>query len=368
MPKVLILSLRAGTGHRIAGEALEEYGQKNFPDWEIKHIDATDHLSFLSHFFHIRAYNFLSSAGKWIWKVAYNLWNHEFPARLLRNIAKIQSKLNPKLVRLLREEKPDAVVFTILGCAQILVPIIEKEYPEMKTFALITDYTVHRMNIVPGVKCYLVPTLAGKEVIQDSRIPFEDIAVTGIPIRQSFLSHPSTQSIHEKYHFLPNWPTVIFLTGGNGVVNAKSYLKEILNYSHPLNLFVNTGNNPVLFKNLRTLKFPSWINFHLSKWTDDLPALFSIANLVITKPGGLTVTEALYQGAPLLLIDPIPGQETKNLEYLEKHHYAIGIKGPKYFKKTLESILNKKVPLTPFPHTANPSEKIYEIIKQKITS
>ncbi|HLC69607.1 MAG TPA: glycosyltransferase [Patescibacteria group bacterium] len=366
MSKVLILSLKAGTGHRIAGEALEEYGQAHFPDWEVKHVDATPYLSPISFFFHIRSYNFLSANGKWLWKLAYNFWDRKFPAKFLRQLAKIQSRLNPRLVKLLKQENPDAVIFTILGCAQILLPVIEKEFPNLKTFALITDYSVHNINIVPGVKYYFVPTPEAKEKIINNPVPHEEVTITGIPVRQLFLTQTKTPGLYERYHFLPAWPTVVFLTGGNGVVKAKTYLKELLDYPHPLNLFVNTGNNPILFKNLRTLKFPSWINFHLSKWTDDLPSLFSIANLVITKPGGLTVTEALHQGAPLLLIDPIPGQETNNLDYLEKNHYAVALKDHKKIKELVADIINKKIQLAVFPQIDNPAEKIFKVIEQKL--
>ncbi len=368
MPKVLILSLKAGTGHRIAGEALEEYGRAHYPNWEIKHVDATPYLSPISSFFHIRSYNFLSANGKWLWKLAYNFWDHRLPAKFLRQLAKIQSKLNPNLIKLLRQENPDAIIFTILGCGQILLPVITKEYPNLKTFALITDYTVHNINIVPGVQYYFVPTPEAKEKILNNPVPYEEVIVTGIPIRPSFLTQTNAPGLHEKYHFLSSWPTVVFLTGGNGVVKAKTYLKELTAYPHPLNLFVNTGNNPVLFKNLKSLKFPSWINYHLSKWTDDLPFLFSIANLVITKPGGLTVTEALFKGAPLLLIDPIPGQETNNLNYLEKNHYAIALKDPKKIKELTADIINKKIQLAVFPRTDNPAEKIFKVIQQKIGS
>ncbi len=156
-------------------------------------------------------------------------------------------------------------------------------------------------------------------------MPARDISVTGIPIHPVFAESNSAADCRARHGLANDRPVILQLAGGNGVGPIEELYRSLLAVEVPIEIVVVTGRNAAARERLETLPVPSPHRAKILGFTNEIDELMAAADLAVTKPGGLTTSEALARGLPLAIVYPVPGQEDRNSDYLLENGAAIKI-------------------------------------------
>ena len=156
-------------------------------------------------------------------------------------------------------------------------------------------------------------------------MPKRDITATGIPIHPVFSQPKGRVECLERLGLKGDRPVVLQLSGGFGVGPIEKLFRALLDVDEPLEIMVVTGRNQKVKTQLEKVKLPSRHNVKIFGFTDKIDELMAAADLVLSKPGGLTTSETLARGAAMVIVNPIPGQETRNSDFLLESGAAIKV-------------------------------------------
>ena len=184
-----------------------------------------------------------------------------------------------------------------------------------------------------------------KQNLLEKGIKENQIKVTGIPLSNRFLSHYDKEKTLSEFGLSTKKRTVLFFAGGEqgfGKDTVYNMLKSLIESFPNLQIIAISGKNEKIKNQFDELvnKTNSNETVKILEYTTKIPELMSVSDLVITKPGGLTTTESLASGLPIIVINPIPGQEEENAEFLENKGVAIWIKKDDNIEDELYKVLN----------------------------
>jgi processive 1,2-diacylglycerol beta-glucosyltransferase len=224
-------------------------------------------------------------------------------------------------MELITKYRPQFVVTTFpLHSAPFLIKKFSYSLP---IYTVITDYAAHTSWINPLIDHYFVATDSVQEDLIRHDINFAKITVSGIPVNTKFYELIDKASVMQKYNLSPDRKTVTILAGAQGVLKNVKELCELFLDKSTQQLIVVCGKNESLYEKLRPLarRYPS--SMRLLKYVDEIQEIFAITNCLVTKPGGITITEASSMQLPLILYKPVPGQEAENAKYFNKKRAAV---------------------------------------------
>ena len=186
-----------------------------------------------------------------------------------------------------------------------------------------------------------------KKQLHEKGIPNEKIYATGIPLSNKFLLKYDKTQILESFGLSPDRKTVLFFGGGEfglGKTQTFKIFKSFVECPENIQIVAIAGKNPKMKENFENLVYESGNldKVKILEYTDKVPELMSISDLVVTKPGGLTTTESLASGLPIVIINPIPGQEEENATYLEENKVAIWIKKDDNVEEILNNLITNQ--------------------------
>ncbi len=313
--KILFVSCSAGAGHKRAAEALRLTCVKFHPDIEASHIDLIDYSDGIVKKT-ASSYHFLAKHLPDVYGLLYDGSDSAMAAKFLNYFSSIFQINTKKLHRFVKQFSPDRII-----CTHFLAS------PFLKSFAktipldmLITDYELNRIVLDPKIRYFFTPENSiAEEILKLGRQAF----ATGIPIHPQFFEEKNINQTIKDFGLINEYPTILVMSGGTGLADTASLVKKIFKNKKNVNLIVISGkNNRRLYGKLNRLIAPKNINYRLIDFTERIDELMTVADLVITKPGGLTITECMHLRKPLLLISPIPGQEKANIRFIEKNNYG----------------------------------------------
>lgn len=343
MKKVLIVYASAGAGHQKAAQALYEYLKKSRTDLDLKLIDILDYSTHIVKFSYSKGYIFLISKFPWVWYVLYRLSSF-FANNYLRLF--FDYLACQPLVNLLKKEKPDVVVSTHFLTSSVL-SIFKKKYPQcvFRLITIITDYTLHPYWIGEGVDIYIASCDYVKDCLLIKRISEDKIKVYGIPVREKFYLPADRKIAAQKLGVDPERFTALIMTGAVGIGPIEEIVQAL---AEDVQLLVICGRNQKLFDRLTKLDL---VNVKIYPLIDYVDELMSVSDVVLTKAGGLTISESLAKGLPMIFFSSIPGLESANEKVICQSGAGIRI-------KSIEEIKNAVLSFT-----SNPA--VYQDIKQK---
>lgn len=324
--KILLASVSIGAGHNRAAEALSVAFQQLAPKIELKHIDTLDYLN--------PAYRKLYSGGyialvKHFPKILGMMYKQSGKSTFTSPTARIRISADHfnsrKFTRLLNEYKPDIVVNTHFLAPELLASLKIRKKTNIPQVTCITDFTAHSFWINPYVDRFYVGAEIVKQELIKQKIPANRIRITGIPILSSF-SHKSNRTETQLHFGLePNTLSILMLSGGIGIGNITKMVDIIraIPIKCPVQYIIVTGKNAKLKKQLEQIALGSQVPMHILGFTNEMHLLLDAVDMVVTKAGGMTISECLAKGVPMLIVDPIPGQEEKNTEYIVSHNAAV---------------------------------------------
>ena len=226
-----------------------------------------------------------------------------------------------RLLELIAEHHPSFVISTFpLHSAPFVIKKSERFIP---TYTVITDYCLHPYWINPLIDHYFVASEAVNTSLIKQNIPRNKITVSGIPTREEFELPIDKRTVYQTYQLSPFKRLITILAGADGVLKNVKQLCQFLLSNPDYQIFIICGNNDNLYEKLRplTVQFPR--TFRLMGYVDKIHEIFAVSDCLITKPGGVTLSEALALQVPLILHQPVPGQERENARYFEQKGAAL---------------------------------------------
>ena len=340
--KVLVLYGSYGGGHLSAAKAISKYYETNYEDIEIKLIDCIEYINKYINKVSTEAYKEMAKKAPWVWKQVYNKSKSGALAYLSNATNKL---LAHKLLDLLEEENPYLIISTHPFATQMCAMLKEKEKIDCKLATILTDYHIHDQWLVLSKynDYFFVSNEQMKAAMIAEGIHDQKIFVTGIPISDKFSQKFNKKEIYELFELSPDKKTVLFFAGGEfglGRNTTIMVLKALIRLFRELQIVAISGKNKKMNKKFQELIeiTNSSDRVKLFEYTDKVPELMSISSAVITKAGGLTITECLASNLPIVIINPIPGQEEENAEFLEKNDLAVWIKKGDSIARTLKNL------------------------------
>ena len=344
MKKIIIFYGSYGGGHLSAARSIKEYIENNYNDIEIQMIDCMEYISKTINKVTTKAYSEFAKKAPWAWGHIYKKAEKGVIAKITTDSNKLMAY---KLNKLLQEFNPNYVISTHPFSSQMCAYLKKKDKIKFKLATVMTDYAAHDQWLLypEEVDYFFVAHNGMRDALVEKGISRAKVYATGIPLSNRFLEHYNKQEILNEFGLEQGKKRVLFFAGGEyGLGKNKTFeiLKTFAESFDNLQIIAIAGRN----KNMKE-KFTKFVDntsrhetIKILEYTNKVPELMSISDLVVTKPGGLTTTESLASGLPIIVINPIPGQEEENAEFLEKNGVAIWLKKEANVKSLLEDIFN----------------------------
>lgn len=341
--KILILSTNTGSGHNTAAKAILTQAEK------MGHCAIMiDHLMFASP----KTSNMISNvyvktavhtpmviqAGAYIADI---MTERDTKTGNLSVIYKYMEKPAERIYKFIRDNDFDCVIATHIFAAQAMTYIIKKYNPNIKTGFVMTDYTMQQFMPETSLDVYFTPHTSLAESLKNY-MPDKYFLSTGIPVSEKFTKKTPREEARKELKLTKFKKNVLVMTGSMGFGKIDDIIENLDNSLSPdTGIVVLCANNAKLRKSLqKTYKAGSRVK--AVGFTDRVDLYMDACDILITKPGGLSVTEAAVKEIPLILSSPIPGWEEKNVEFFAMYGLSENSKKPKELAQRAEELLNDK--------------------------
>ena len=345
MKKILIFYGSYGGGHLSAAKSIKEYIEKNYTDTDVVMLDCIEYVNKIINKLTTKAYADMAKNAHWIWKQLY--YNSEKNGALARIGNAVNRLMAIKLNKLFKNGAPDLIISTHPFSSQMCAILKSKGKINSQIATILTDYAPHRQWLEKPeyVNYFFVAHDGMVEDLVKRGIDRNKIYSTGIPLSNRFLAHYDKDGILKEFGLAKNKATVLFFAGGEygfGKDTTFNILKTIIEEFDNLQVVAIAGKNVKMQAKFETLvkETDSEDTVKVLSYTNKVPELMSISDIVISKPGGLTTTESLASGLPIIVFNPIPGQEEENAEFLEQNGVGIWLKKNDNIKEKLREILS----------------------------
>lgn len=323
--RVLIISVKAGAGHIRAAEAVRKAFRETHPDIRVRHIDALEYTNKAFQKSFTAGYETLAKELPSIWGMIYDRFEDGSTGNKTKYIAKLFDQLNAKPLRdEVKRYKPDAILCTHYLPCEVLAPRRLNGKLDCPLFVTLTDYDIHMMWVNAGVDRYFVATEDMAFALRRAISTDSQVRVTGIPILPVFAdSYPERSAMRKRLGLRPDTPTVLLSAGGFGLIPLDILAETLLSESPGVQFLAIAGRNEALQGKLEAVAKASSGNVKAFGFVDNMHELMAASDFVVAKSGGLTTSECLAMGLPMVITRPIPGQEERNADYLLENGVAL---------------------------------------------
>lgn len=331
-PKVLILTANYGNGHlQVAHTLYERFLLHDRADVSVRNIyqETNPRLNEWTRKLYLKSF---TKSGKYLYRPFYYSSQEIIKRQNILLFPYGYSTLN----KVIAEEQPDVIINTY--------PSYAVEYFSQKTnkmipaYTVMTDYCLHHAWIQPSIEKYYVATGELQRKLVNIGVDKRKIAVTGIPVGKQFEDRLSRLTLLNKYQLNPSLKTVLIVAGAYGVSKEIKQICEKLQKNVNLQILVVCGKNEQLFHQLQE-KYQEGHNIRLFKYVTNMAELLTMATCVITKPGGIILSEAVAKNVPVVLLGATPGQERENALFFLRNGAALFCEKPGQIVEETEKLL-----------------------------
>jgi processive 1,2-diacylglycerol beta-glucosyltransferase len=341
-PRILILSASVGTGHNRAAQALQLALHRVRPDAIIEYVDVLDDTNRAFRRMYGRGYFGLVDRAPHVVGYLYDRLDQPIRNPRINRVRLSLSMMNlQRLVDRVTNQPLDLAVCTHFLPAEIIATLRLNERVNFPQAVVTTDFDTHRLWVNPPCERYFVASEEGAIHLQGWGVPRADISVTGVPIHPSFAEFKSPAECRRRHGIGSDRPVVLQLAGGAGFGPVQKVHRLLLDVEMPLEIITVSGRNEKLRKDLERMTCPQRHLRHILGFTEEMDELMAAADVVISKPGGLTASESLARGAAMVIIDPIPGQETRNADFLLENGAGVKVNNLASLGHKLTAILSE---------------------------
>lgn len=368
--KILILSASTGGGHKRAAAAIESKIKQLSPSTNVKVVDAMKAIGKAYDKTICGGYHFMATKLPDFYGQCYKVTDRR--TLMYKAVMRSNTMMSNKLLGVIEGFAPDVVII----CHPFVTTMVSKLRKQGKTnvraISLITDYGAHRTYIVPQIDAYVLaePQMA-KKLVEEYNVDKSIIYPYGIPIFDKFTAPFDKNETCKREGLNPDIPTVLLMAGSFGVTSVLEFYKKLAMQKNKMQFIVITGKNKHLFEHLeklvKTLKTQDCTK--LLYFVDNVEDYMHISDIIVTKPGGLTVTESLACNLPMAIYSAFPGQERDNADFLTEHEAAVMLDKKDGAAQITELLhnpeqLNKMKEMCKKLSVADSAEKIFSLAKK----
>ncbi|MEW9623289.1 MGDG synthase family glycosyltransferase [Rhodanobacter geophilus] len=315
--KILLLSVSAGAGHVRAAEALRLTAEAEFPQLETLHLDAMDYVPSTFRKVYTDFYITLVNSYPTLWGMLYQRSSEADPDGPMQRLRRAIERLGTgDLRKAIEAFAPDAIVCTHFLPAEILMREIRRERMNVPVWVQVTDFDLHGMWVIPCMTGYFAASDEIAFRMRANRIDAERAHTTGIPVMPAFTVPQERQVCAARFGLDPGRRTIMLMGGGAGVGKLDEVAAGLMRLEHDFQLLVLAGRNEAALARLKVQAAEHPQRLFPFGFTNEVAQLMACTDLVVTKPGGLTTSECLAMGVPMVVYAPIPGQEERNADYV----------------------------------------------------
>ncbi|ADL52776.1 MGDG synthase family glycosyltransferase [Clostridium cellulovorans] len=369
----MILSVAVGGGHGHAANAIKNKILQKEPDSKVEIIDTIKVINPVLDKVIVGSYLQSLKISPSIFEKLYkstDVDTLEDTGFTYSVLSKFNQIIASRISELIKDWNPDLLIATHPFSANI-ISCLKLEYNiSCPAITVLTDYAPHATWLHPGTDAYIVSNKDMKNEMVERGIDKKIIYPLGIPIENNFLKKFDRVSTLKKYNLDPNRKTITLMGGSLGLGNISDIYKKFIKEQIDVQLIVICGTNKKLYNKLIELKETyTHDSSRILGYTQDVNKIMQASDLLLTKPGGLTITEALICELPMAIISKLPGQEVRNIEFLTKHNLAIDLVEDKYYISTIKKLIESDSKLISMKRNCqnfskpNSAEDIYKLLK-----
>lgn len=339
MAKVLFLYVNAGYGHRKVAEAVyRELSSRQPEHLELEIFDALEKTNSLFENLYPKIYYELVVYAPWIWKIFFDITNLPFVYPLISPLRSFWNWLQSKNLRdHIQKGDYNFIVSTHFFPAEVCASLKKNGKIKSNSITIVTDVIPHRVWINPGTDHYWVMADESARMLTHCGVDSRQIHIRGIPISSDFTKPIDRSSVRKKLNLEEDRLTILLTSGSFGMGPIHQELHILSDLKDQIQVIVVCGHNKILLANLNRENF--LFPVRLFGFVNNMYELMSASDLLIAKPGGATTCESLVKELPMIMVSPIPGQETHNANWLSSHEAAFKIKSSSEIKDIVKQIV-----------------------------
>lgn len=339
--RVLILTASTGGGHKKASSALENYIMQKDETAVVKTIDALKTVGKSFDKLISGGYVFLAKHAPRVYGKMYRQSDKDTPLNsLVDNVTGIASA---KLMPVFREFNPDVIVTTHPFAAEMVSAVKGKNGITTPLISIITDFAPHKTYIQPNVDYFVVSSKEMQYQLENLGVDRSRIRTFGIPVDPVFYTKQDKNALREEMGLECGVPTILMMAGSFGVSDVFDIYESITSLDEKFQLIIITGKNKKLyneFEHRLSTKGDCGKKTSLNYFVNDVYRYMHASDLLITKPGGLTVTEALASQLPMAIFKAYPGQEADNEDFLIRNNLAVKLPKGKKCAEVIQRLIS----------------------------
>jgi processive 1,2-diacylglycerol beta-glucosyltransferase len=341
-PRILVLSASVGAGHLRAAQAVELALHEVAPEATVRNVDVLQLTNAAFRRLYGKFYIDLVNKAPHVLGYFYDLLDQ--PSRSGKNrtdrMRLAIERLNlRKFIRFLKEEPWDLVINTHFLPAAIIASLRRSGELTLPQVTATTDFETHRLWVNQPCEHYYTATVEGARYLQHWGVPADQTTATGIPIHPVFAKPKDRAECLARHGLTGDRPILLQLSGGFGVGPIVKLTHALLEVSQPVELIAIAGRNEAVRKELEAIAPPPRHRVKILGFTDQIDEWMAVADLVVSKTGGLTTSETLARGAAMVIVNPIPGQESRNSDFLLENGAAIKVNNLGTLRYKIDNLL-----------------------------
>lgn len=342
--RIFILTLSFGSGHVRAAHAIEAEIRRSAPQTKLCLVDALKVCRPLFLIFYVWPY--------WMMvRYAPLLWKRFFEARVARKSKQTAPAWAfqygcRRVFQEIAQFKPDTIVAVEVAACEIAVIAKRSGLTTARIINVITDHEAEPVWVKPEVELYVVADQRVHKQICAWGAPPEKVAILGIPTDAGFNIAHDPAVIRKRYGIEEDLPIVLLMGGGQGPTRMYKIAGRLCQRRVPMHIVAIAGRDARVEKRLRRIRPGNRTRLHVLGWTDNVAGLMQAADLLVTKPGGLTLAEAARCALPVIMYDGIPGPESLNAERFASVGAGVVTRDAGETAAAVENLLQDKHALT----------------------
>jgi len=319
--RVCILTLGVGSGHLRASEVLQRaLGAVNDPI-EAKVVDALDFARAWFHWLYVDPYWWMLRNAPWMWRMLFERRQRKrhratAPDWVFRRGCR-------EVLRQIKSFAPQLVIVTEIGAAEIASLGRREGWFNAPILAVQTDFHTEPPWAQAEIDAYCIASEEARVQLVGWGVSPNRVLLCGIPVDPAFALPFDRNELKQALGLDARRPVVLVMGGGMGPVPLDRMVASLEFCNASMQVMAVAGHDRALRQRLELLRGRVAMDLHLFGWTENVPELMAVSDLLITKPGGLTTAEALAAGLPMILSHPIPGPEERHVCYLRQKGVAL---------------------------------------------
>jgi processive 1,2-diacylglycerol beta-glucosyltransferase len=340
--KILITYAYAGVGHKKAAMAIEKaLVQIGDPGLEVKNIDVLDYTNSFFKASYPGVYLFMINNTPTLWGLFYYLLDARVVDFFMAPVRRFLHKLNSKkFIEFIKSEKPDVVVSTHFLPSEIVSGLKDRGEFKGKLVNVVTDFISHSFWMARSSDYFIGAIQRTKNDLLNRGVPEEKIKIFGIPCDPIFSISKGRETLMKQLGVEPGLFNVLIMSGGFGTGPMKEIISKINGMSpdirDKMQLIAICGKNEALFQELNKIADSLKVKVKAFGYMNNVDEFMEVSDMIITKPGGLTISEALSKTLPMIIVQPILGQETRNCRILTGYGTAVKAKNTRQVCKFIK--------------------------------